>query len=505
MEVVDKPEVVADAEPSLIDSDWTTVRVSSPPLIIDGSSHNLENQDLKLEAGFGGVVDTVEHTLRVSSDAVVAELHTRSPSSPRARLYALRTRPRSSLTLEPPVTDSVELLLEQDDLSDLEDDPERAEIERKKLRKLRIRVLRKRADLRVKRVQLRRKEAIKVSADSEFMSFVQEKIAKHLLLAQDPVQRTDDSISRDLEQYFAAMQVARNEYGPLEDDYNQLADALDDLEFDLARAEGRVYKPISPDSRKSLSSVTASSLSTQEGYPPLLVSYFTRVGDLENAKEKYEEMMQEQETLQHTRKTKEMWGREFDPELILFLKQLPEKLTVMEAQIKVIETDIEQLRTQCEEQGIDVDITLDDDAESIRTTSNDIAEDTFLDDLQGTKKPQSGPIHSMFPLLFPKSRADLEKSYEDQKSLQVLITEFDENDKNDRINRWLLHGLRSSPLGVDLLRHVFLKYINDKFGQTDVVDWQRKVLDFWGVDGANEPADVFEPHHASLDTGGSNT
>lgn len=88
--------------------------------------------------------------------------------------------------------------------------------------------------------------------------------------------------------------------------------------------------------------------------------------------------------------------------------------------------------------------------------------------------------HSMFPKLFPTS-------VEDRAKLEFLITEFDENNKSDRINRWLLYKLQTSPLEIDLLARIFLKLVNI----LDFRQWEEKVLYFWGRDTANKPPGAF--------------
>jgi len=325
---------------------------------------------------------------------------------------------------------------------------------------------------------------------------------------------------RDLEHYFNAMQKARDEFGPLEDDYARLTDALDDLEFDLARAEGRVYKrqttasipTVAPDANFVASesgSALSLSFGDQEEYPPLVLSYFEKIGNLDLAIEKIENMKEEQYDLRSDMEAKHHRGETFDSDLESFLVQLSTKISELQTQIDEMKIEVDQLRAQCEEQGLSIHLPTDgvfgsspnmhENTGETKAEGNAFEEDNVVRQI---KHSPSSHNHSMFPLLlskpdpsgiFPGASLDPEGK---GNSLEVLITEFDEHNKSDRINRWLLYDLRTSPLGIDLLRQVYLEYLelwNIGIGklQTDVLDWQRSVLERWATDGANKKAEAF--------------
>jgi len=111
-----------------------------------------------------------------------------------------------------------------------------------------------------------------------------------------------------------------------------------------------------------------------------------------------------------------------------------------------------------------------------------------MDKRQGLVYSSPESLYSMFPLLLPnsdKGKADLD----------VLITEFEEKDKNDRINRWMLHKLQTSYYEVDLLLRVFFeiaKIIDFRHWPTGTTEWELWVLLCWKWDKANKSADFFK-------------
>ena len=81
-----------------------------------------------------------------------------------------------------------------------------------------------------------------------------------------------------------------------------------------------------------------------------------------------------------------------------------------------------------------------------------------------------------------------------EEDLDVFITQFEEGNKSDRINRWLFHSLRVSPLDIDLLARMILDIVmidTDNPDMEDVSVCQRSVALAWFIDKANFPADQF--------------
>jgi len=84
---------------------------------------------------------------------------------------------------------------------------------------------------------------------------------------------------------------------------------------------------------------------------------------------------------------------------------------------------------------------------------------------------------------------------EGKRKLRVLITDFDEGNKSDRINRWIRHQLQLSLHEVKLLLRIFQQVL-DTFGfgewKVDVFLWQVDVLFYWVRDNANKSPKEFE-------------
>lgn len=388
-------------------------------------------------------------------------------------------------------------LTQEDDL--VEFNPAQMMEDRARLRTLRVDVLRLRAELRTKRKEVSEKELLRNAADQDFMKFIR----KHMISSSSPSSTSHTLPVPELQEHFIAMQAARDEYGPSEDDYKKLEDFLDQKEFELDKLEGRLYRaPTSPGDDPAIDreaapehqhSTSLLGLSSEpKAYEPLHVEFLSRLGDLDLALERYQNVQQERQSLLSEQETRARFNIPFDEDKRTFLEKLPTQEAALKAEIVELQVDIEKLKAQCLEAGIDLTESADESTqESSCSEDGDINEDAstatpVLKDIQETRSEHN---HSMFPLLFPP------KPDESRSSLEDLNTEFDEGNKSDRINRWLLYRLRTSPLEIDLLVEVFLRFVNIlDFHQwrTDICQWQENVMSFWAVDEANKPSESFE-------------
>ncbi|RDL32579.1 uncharacterized protein BP5553_09035 [Venustampulla echinocandica] len=424
--------------------------------------------------------------------------HLQQPPSPRTHMIALQEgnphgRPALSSLAGP-----LERYLAQDDMNDTEYDAARIEQDRRRLRAFRPSVFRKRAQVQAKRKELREKAEAKTLAEQSFMKFVRENIVVPASLSPSPVP-TSKSPVRGLEYYYGKLQASQDEYGPSEYECYKLEESLDDLEFELAQIEGRLYNyppedfgapgsksALPPQSKSSPSSISILDFSfgDPQDYHPLHASYLERLGDLDLARERYNNTRHERESLVLEQELKARVGLEFDEDLKRFLAELPLREAALQTEIAGIEANIDRLRVQCLDEGIDVD------EPNNNSVSNDGSSDYAAVDSKTvpTQHLQSDISHSMFPLLLPDSD-------EKKAKLEVLFTEFDEANKGHRINRWLLYKLQTSPLEVDLLARVFLHVVNVfDFSKwpTNIRDWQLSVLSMWEKDGANIPPEAFK-------------
>lgn len=290
------------------------------------------------------------------------------PPSPRSQIRIFQAeKPRSLFSNQ---TRPMERFLSHDDhLAGFENDPERVKVEGQRLRLLRTNALRLRAQLRIKRKELKEKDAAKSSADEAFIRHVREnRSVQQLSNPQALPDGTADS-------YYVAMQIARDLYGPLEDEYTRIEDILDETEFEMAKIEIRLYglEIVPPPGRESASisslpqvaellapgseSGLFLGLSTghPEQYEPIHAEYLSRLGDLDLARERYQNMRQEHESLLVEQESRFRVGMELHPNLKTFLENLPAKEAALQGEITEIELDVEKLRYQCLQAGINLD------------------------------------------------------------------------------------------------------------------------------------------------------
>ncbi|KAH6682504.1 hypothetical protein B0J14DRAFT_123770 [Halenospora varia] len=405
--------------------------------------------------------------------------------SPRIHIRSVKEKPCPPPP-PPPNLGPMERFLAPDNMRYSRDDP------RATLRSLWVKVFRLRLQVRSKREELKEKDATKLKADEAFVKFVREG-----MVASTFTQASPESKSQ-LDQYFAAMQEARDEYGPSEYDYTKLEGFLDEAEFELARLEGRFYDTTTADFNDSATAAVFHTSFTSPGsdlqlpfegrkeYDPLHAEYLSRLGDLDLARESYHNLKQELEFLHEEHDTRSKLGLELSEDARTLLQELPLRKAELENEISEIRIEVGQLRSKCLEEGIDIEESdCTSNSETIDNTPTDVAAPNI------NKVPRSHVEidHCMFPLLIPTS--------EDGKvSLEDLITEFDEGNKSNRINRWLLYALRTSPLELDLLVDIFLqltKILSLRQWSADLHQWQLSVLSWWSRDGANKPPEHFVP------------
>jgi hypothetical protein len=291
----------------------------------------------------------------------------RSPS-PRSQIRSFQAeKPR---TLFPNQLGPMERFLSQDDhLAGIENDPARMKEEGRRLRLLRTNAVRLRAQLKIKRKELKEKEAAKSSADEAFIRHVRE------TRSVQPLSNAPRLPGETADSYYIAMQTARDVYGPLEDEYTLIEDILDETEFEIARIEIRLYGPETapppghesesisflPQVTDLLAPASASSpflgLSTDhpDQYEPIHAEYLSRLGDLDLARERYQNMTQEHESLLVEQESRSRVGMELHPNLKTFLENLPSREAVLRGEITEIELDVERLKSQCLQAGINLD------------------------------------------------------------------------------------------------------------------------------------------------------
>ncbi|CAG8952546.1 hypothetical protein HYFRA_00009651 [Hymenoscyphus fraxineus] len=465
--------------------------------IADGVGYELSGDVFESEVGMASPKSKMIN----DSPRSVAEfeIHPEKPPSPRSLIHLQQTQ-RGRTISNSFQGGLLETFLNQDDLSEDGDNSSLSKTNNK-LQSARVGVFRLREECRRTRDELRRKERAKIAADEAFIKFVRENLQIQAL--SNKYHDALAPVFSQLDQHFTAMQKARDEYGPLDDKYNALFDNLDDKEFNMARIEGQVNRQnptgASVESHQVSNKARSASpdslvdMSWETQYHPLHCKYLSRLGDLELALEEHEIMELDLDNFIY-QDSKAHSNGPSNPELEAIMKNLPAQRAELQGRIAIIEAEVEDLRVKCLAEGIDLQ------PRTISTVASEksieelpFSDENHLDvpsEISISQKNMSHDSHSMFHLLSPHPGDGRGKD----KLFRELITEFDEDNKSDRINRWLLHGLRTSPLALDLLVQIFLGVANildlSKW-QTDPFQWERSVLSEWERDAANIPADAF--------------
>jgi hypothetical protein len=387
----------------------------------------------------------------------------------------------------------------------------------KKLRSIRAKVFRLRSRLQSKRKALHEKQLAKSTADEAFMKYVRSNRSATTDPAEAPSSPFTPAV--DMDAYYEAMQVARDDYGEAENDYNSLEEALDESEYELAKLEGRFYNseehdvlpnPDSESDAQVAGSITSSPTSLlgmssdhEDHYHPLQFSYLSRLGDLDLAKERHHNMGLQRDKLLSNQMSRMHLGIELHESEKVFLAEFPKLEEELRREIAEIEEDVERWKARCLAEGVDIS--------EDNNLSDEESNETGYSNSNYNPTPDSGTLqksgvvqdlktessYSMFSLLLPAS-------IKGKVALRVLITEFDENNKGDRISRWMLHKLCTSPLDADLLGRVFLNLLNlFNFRQwrTDLLHFQQSVLFLWERDEAHKPPAAFKTLQTSTFSG----
>ncbi|KAE8447979.1 hypothetical protein EG329_009902 [Mollisiaceae sp. DMI_Dod_QoI] len=236
-----------------------------------------------------------------------------------------------------------------------------------KLRSLRVKVRRSRSRLQKKRKLLREKKFEKELAEEAFMKFTRETRPLSSVM-------TDEQLESALDKYYSAMQNARDEYGPLEDEFVKMEDLLDAIEYEMTKLEGQLYSAIPDAPSESLNATPeplipsggVASVSTpdpllglvagiQGNFQPTHVKYLTRLGDLDLTKERYDNLVQEREGLLSEQASRFRVGLQLHEDWKSVLEKFPAEEAILRQEMAKIEEDVELLRKQCIDEGIEIE------------------------------------------------------------------------------------------------------------------------------------------------------
>ncbi|KOS17354.1 hypothetical protein ESCO_006396 [Escovopsis weberi] len=377
--------------------------------------------------------------------------------------------------------------------------------------------------MRTSRKELKRMRREKDAADNAFMSVVR----PMLVLQGGPRHAPADLLHLSL----GKMQKLRDDYQVLEASYEKLESMLDGEERDLGILETQFFgllangqtavKPRSDGRRRDsataqedayLDSDIPSELRgisrdgpTEEPHP-LYRELMSAIGDLENAKEEFEDLHCVKEQYEHERSLNRATGQQNLEEMIDFFTDFPSEEQRMKESVETMEAEVQRLKGLCEEKKVmkkhlsvrmeyalnprikyeDLDL---DDREVILQQRSSLAHPEFTELLSQPDHLLAGPepLTALGGLMAATMLANDDPSKPARKRLAAkeyaidnLMRDCHGAKKADFVNRWLLHQLRTSPLNAVLLRSVFLASRSLKI--RDPWRWQCDVLHYWWRD-----------------------
>lgn len=312
---------------------------------------------------------------------------------------------------------------------------------------------------------LRHQRSVTTDADIAFMD------ALRVFAAENPSLQTSTIFT-----LYEDCQKARDLYQPLEDNYNTAENLLDQKDFELgeiedenlAREESEVFEPNDGDDVSAEldgmqdSSVSIGSDAQFTRYPPVVLDYFSRIGDANLIRERLDDLRGHRATLVEHQQSREHLGIPLDPESEQFLADFDKVHTQLLAQLADAEDDISRVKTSCERAGL-----LNGDG----TVQNE-------EDEQDEGILTFGSTRTDHDSLLLRER-DKRLTFSD---ISIDSTETWRINKAKFIDRWFLVGLRGSRLEISHLKSLpNLQALN--------VDGERLnelVLEWWPKDTATD-------------------
>jgi hypothetical protein len=294
-------------------------------------------------------------------------------------------------------------------------------------------------------------------------------------------------------------QVARDAYGPLEDDCNGLEDQLSLQEFELDRLEEAFYKrppdvepimterPLTPVQLDDGPPYPSSVDEVEEGleYHPLVSRYLSRMGDLDLLQERLDDLLDEKRSLEQERERRLRMGLTLMQEDQQWLENIHGAEDDLYEKIRMLHLELEVMKQDCFSKGL-----VDADGDPVEFQ---IREQRSFDGEEDLNPLDQKSEYVKYPLLLPHpgvKAAPYESEITNPSDLSYRTITQEPNsrtfDTTSRINEWLLHRLRMSALDVNLLARTFQTFsgaINAPHR------WQISVLRLWFRDATVKNGD----------------
>lgn len=247
--------------------------------------------------------------------------------------------------------------------------------------------------------------------------------------------------ARPLLSLYEQLRALRNIFGPLEDDYNQAENQLDQEEFSLERTEERFYKryarlgldtrlieqpePLEPTTElfQSDSEVESDGAALSARSHSLLGEYYSRIGDANLLREKLGDLLLERSEVMQEERSRARHHLPPLPEHLEFWEVFDRDWGQMMDELNVVEAEVQELKQRVREQGLLTDFSSD--------GSNEYSLAKVEEEHESPSNASTGPRD-------PIAAKDPLRS-------QPLST-------RERVHYWLLSVMQSSPLEMRLFR-----------------------------------------------------
>ncbi|RCI12367.1 hypothetical protein L249_0404 [Ophiocordyceps polyrhachis-furcata BCC 54312] len=396
-----------------------------------------------------------------------------------------------------------------------------------------------------KRQELRCLRRQKDEADNALMSILRPMLVSQRGLLQTSAQTLDSRMT--------VMQDLRDDYRCLESEYEALELTMDEEEKELNRLETRFFTLLGaghgrkttsgrPTAGSDAGSEHSTSPSKHQKLPyeltgisahkdvedvhPLYSRLTSTMGDLENARDDYQELLYLADQYRHEPDLGTSTGKKAMADAQDFLAEFPAEEARLKTQVSTLEAQVDQLKAECEAKKVMrkhmsvgmayalgprdekfQDIELDDVASILARRPQSLAHASFPELLSQPDHVLASP-HPLTALQAFRAATRLPDHHPDKREWQRLtakeyaIESLMRGDDQgaaaatgDLVSRWLLQQLRQSALAVSLLHSTFVSSRSLRI--RDTWRWQRDVLYYWWRDDTVRPT-----RHRHRDRGG---
>ncbi|KAF7916522.1 hypothetical protein BELL_0413g00030 [Botrytis elliptica] len=259
------------------------------------------------------------------------------------------------------------------------------------------------------------------------------------------------------EELLCDCQKARDKYGSLEDEYNYIERDLDLQEYELSRHEEYFYSQLRDPSRYLPASTDhmrypewmegPDHLEPQKPQElhPLVDAYFSKLGELDNFRELYDDILDEKLSLEE----KVDLRKRFDMEPLTienqeWLDSSQAQLDDLISKIKIAEEEEKELHQKCFSLGL-----IDEAGEPVESSKQEQSRPSLDLTLKSLEIPNQNP---QFSPVFPSESSELESVIKILDSEKNLLT------RNERFDRWSLEKLQISLHEVNIYTHCSKSY-----------------------------------------------